>query len=62
MTGTSQIKPREVGDVKIKIKYFRKSQSTGNFKQNNTENRIMHTLQTEWFANNRGVNPIIPSD
>lgn len=43
-----------MGDVNINIKYFRISQSTEILKQNHTENRIMHMLQTEWFANNRG--------
>lgn len=62
MTRTSQIKPREMGDVNINIKYFRISQSTEIFKQNHTENRIMHMLQTEWFANNRGINTITSSD
>lgn len=41
---TSQIKPKEMGAVNIKTKYFRILQSTEILKQNNAESRIMNML------------------
>lgn len=42
------------GWCKHKHQIFQDIAEYRDFKQNHTENRIMHMLQTEWFANNRG--------